>query len=87
MRGGEGNGRIQMERGLHRRGQRFHAVENGGGPRAGHGRDINGAVMREEFAEEGEKNFSPDGKQASGQSFSALDALTAPFRSHAGQEA
>lgn len=56
MRGGEGNGRIQMERGLHRRGQRFHAVENGGGPCADHGRDINGAVMREEFAEEGEKN-------------------------------
>ena len=63
--------------------KRLADAENGGGPRPGGKR----AATSAEGAEEAEKSFSPDGKQASGQSFSALDALTAPFRSHAGQEA
>ena len=62
---------------------RLADAENGGGPKPGGKR----AAKSAEGAEEGEKNFSADGKASAGKSFSALDALAAPFRSHAGQEA
>ena len=59
---GKGDQPVEMQRTLHACGQRLHEIEDRGSPGEGHDGDIDGLVMVEEFADEGQDDQRDRGR-------------------------
>ena len=59
---GKGDQPVEMQRTLHACGQRLHEIEDRGSPGEGHDGDIDGLVMVEELADEGQDDQRDRGR-------------------------